>query len=311
MRVLAYNAHLFGKGMPWLVRLCQTLFVKDPTCFKDPLRAQLIAERIRAMGQGPHRLDVVGLCEVWDENLAHAIHNHVREFFPYVFRPAMFQMPGDKLGSGLTLLSRYPFAASAHNPDFSAYGAETGCFEKWSQKGYACAIIEMPGGIHAAFFLTHAQSGQGRKKERVRKMQFCQLARSIRAVKETYPEALLVACGDFNVIGETKTGEETDEYRTMLATLQLQDTFRANHTFADDPGFTSDATNRLLKKFDRENRDKERLDYILCENNPRIRIIDSGVEEFRLDEPLPGTSGKKAVYHLSDHYGVWTEFELG
>ncbi len=54
MRVLAYNTHLFGKGMPlsWFIRPFRRLFGKDPTEYYDPLRAEKIANYIRNMAQG-------------------------------------------------------------------------------------------------------------------------------------------------------------------------------------------------------------------------------------------------------------------
>jgi endonuclease/exonuclease/phosphatase family metal-dependent hydrolase len=313
MRVLTYNTHLFGQQLPanGIIRVFRWIFGKAPTEYRDPLRAEKIANYIRNMAQGTNCPDVVGLCEIWDENLSNAIINHVRAYFPHIYRPARRQISSDWMGSGLTLLSRLPFAAYPQNPGFSAYGVEAGGWESKSQKGYTCAIIEMPGNINVAFFLTHAQSGMGEKNQKARGLQFKQLALSMKRIKETYPDAQMVACGDFNVIGESETGKETDEHRDMLGTLQLQDAFRTIHSFDENPGFTSDAENRLLKTFDRENHDQQRLDYILVVDSPRIKAIDSGVDEFKLDAPLAGEAEVNAIYHLSDHYGVWAEFELG
>jgi len=319
MRVLTYNTHLFGQQLPanGIIRFFRWIFGKGPLEYRDPLRAEKIANCIRNMAQGTNCPDVVGLCEVWDENLSNAIINHVRAYFPHIYRPARRQISGDLTGSGLTLLSRFPFAAYPQNPGFSAYGVEAGTWESKGQKGYTCAIIEMPGNFNVAFFLTHVQSGMGEKNQKARGLQFKQLALSMKKIKETYPDVQMVAFGDFNVIGESETGEETDEHRNMLDTLQLQDAFRTIYSFDENPGFTSDAENRLLRKFDRrlaersrENLDQQRLDYILVEDSPRIKAIDSGVDEFKLDAPLAGEAGDNAIYHLSDHYGVWAEFEL-
>ncbi|MGD9099363.1 MAG: endonuclease/exonuclease/phosphatase family protein [Anaerolineae bacterium] len=91
LTILGYNTHLFGDPI--------TIGGQFFPTFKDPTRAQKIAERIVASAA-----DIVGLVEVWDDDLADQIINLVKSVFPNSLRPPQGGEPRLILGNGLLIL---------------------------------------------------------------------------------------------------------------------------------------------------------------------------------------------------------------
>ncbi|MBI3871663.1 MAG: endonuclease/exonuclease/phosphatase family protein [candidate division Zixibacteria bacterium] len=306
--VLFFNTHLFGDSLA-IANAFRKLTGQEPIRYKDPERAALLAERLNQLGNTPPALDFVALCEVWDDEYSDRIYDKIKGTYPHQYRPTRIIQAGNDVGSGLVLFSRHPFDYQ----DFAAYAAESGLAESRSQKGLACVVIQPKEECPVLVMATHLQSGTGKGDQKARRGQLKQMQQIARAMQRDFPAVPHVIGGDFNIIGEDVHGQPTAEYQPLPGALGMRDTFRVVHPNASQAlGFTSDATNKLVVFFDRQNLDLQRLDYIFCDPKPAVRVIGCDIEEFKVDPPLNGDGSDTGylINHLSDHFGLRAQFEI-
>ena len=203
-RILSYNVRLFGGitgdkiGKAYM-----------PEARLDALIATLLKSD----------MDVIGLCEVWDQDYKKAISEGVGSVYPFSYLVEEAEK-GRYYGSGLMLLSRYAIM----DPSFTLYSNSDGN-DSLANKGYVHAWMNVPqvestdGFDRYApvdVFLTHMQSNSDNSHVRARKGQIRQLKDSIQkiqaeSIRTNHPTFLI---GDLNVIGEVGGNPKT-EYEYM------------------------------------------------------------------------------------------------
>jgi len=136
LKVLTYNTHLFGNAPAIKIDY-----------FKDPARALAIADKIIAAD-----VDVSGLQEVWDPELASAIINKVANTYPYSYYSNYIEdehfIP--PINSGLLLLSKHPLLTKSYSfptpidipfeNEVSILGCQTCLGACFGGTGLACAL---------------------------------------------------------------------------------------------------------------------------------------------------------------------------
>ena len=333
LRVMTYNVHMFGEA--------NELIGIDfgGVQFHDRRR---LDEFIRMVQEENPLPDVIGLNEMWDEELIEHLERELRELFPYSARgsvssawslapdtkAAMNEVQGELdylalpfywgweilqglgrlfggnlLGSGLVLLSRYPIVGHKFIP----YAAEAGLIESASEKGVLIATIQPPHvDVIVGVMLTHTQAGD---EDVVRRDQLGQLADIANGLRRISPRMALLAMGDINVIGEDTVGNPTSEYKDMINLLSLDDTWR--HLNPASPGVTYDLSNNQLASHFREDGDRtSRLDYILFDPAPsyyiRCNALRCRILKYRSAEEI----GDQRIHDVSDHYGILADYQV-
>jgi exonuclease III len=268
LSILAYNTHLFGESLA--TKLISA--AKKPLFYQDDRRAEIIATKINSSGA-----DIVGLVEVWDDELARKIIKEVEVVYPHHFperkETDFLTKVGDFVinltqkrlaGNGLLLLSKHPLT----DPAFSEYEDRNGD-DAWSRKGILTAKADLPnlseGGspIKVRLFLTHTQAGETKVDKENREKNIRQLQGFIQPngnFKRNDKDIPIFCIGDFNVIAECygtgspneeckEPGQKTSEYQQIISILQeeeiekekvgLTDFYRELHSnFNESPGYT-------------------------------------------------------------------------
>ncbi len=306
LNVLFYNAHLFGdEATVRFVDLLSRIRSGNPILYKDVLRADLLAGRLNLQED----TDVVGLCEVWDDEISERIRERVEHEYPHSYRPRKKLVNGeeeDVFGSGLLLLSKVPFTRIGRTP----FKLESGD-DAWSQKGYARVALRIPGNRRVMLVWTHLQANANESARAIRAKQISQLRTTIdySSRRPRFADLPVILMGDFNVKAEDRFGRYTDEYRQMLNALRMKDAFRVAHADpAAAPGFTSDADHNSLLPLFHDGCDCQRLDYVFFhDRKERLRLKACDLQELTTTS-LNGNS--PPVRHLSDHFGVRASFDL-
>ena len=285
-RILTYNTHLFGD--PLAIE-----GIKFPV-FEDAVRAERIAERIVENGA-----DIVGLTEVWDDNLAKKIVDAVNPAYPNSWRPPNGGI-GLLLGNGLLVLTRA--TTTLDISIFESFSDLAGP-DYFSYKGFA-VFTSQPQGSAATLkgVLTHTQAAYPEDPyTSVRLDNFRQIASSV-----TPNQDLNFIFGDLNTIAEE--GEQpTREYDSMLQILAKEDAYRT--VFPDiesHPGLTFDVpANNLARKFNPDEPDaQQRLDYVLyCSEANAAPTAARVLTDWTFE-----TGGR--TWNLSDHYPLELTFDL-
>ncbi len=316
LRILSYNTHLFGdEGAGLFPR------------FADRARAAYIADMVRL-----ENADVVGLQEVWDEELADAIVQ--RAGYPYHYYNNDHHEVDDFLNSGLLLLSKYPLV----NPSLTFYQDEVSisdcevldpfCLFKnptnplkclpdprkcipyldgFSSKGFLQATV-FKDGFQIGIFVTHTQAEHHNKGVDARRKQLEQLGSRIRQYQMGNPGAEVIMMGDLNVIA----GSE-DYFNSLLLHTGLRDIFS---NLAPCPDISLDQAtcdykrNDLARHFDNTafDCDNKRLDYVLYSHGKAFDVLPVK-QEVRRYQAETSDDGK-TMRDLSDHYGVAAELSL-
>lgn len=333
LRVMTYNVHMFGEAN----ELLGIDFGKVQ--FHDRRR---LNEFIRNVQEENPLPDVIGLNEMWDEDLIVHLERELGELFPYSVRgsvnsawslapdteAAMHEIQGELdylalpfywgweilqglgrlfvgnfIGSGLVLLSRYPIVGHKFIP----YAAEAGFWESRAEKGVLIAIIQPPHvDAIVGVLLTHTQAGD---EDVVRRDQLGQLADIANGLRQLSPRMALLAMGDINVMGEDTVGNPTSEYKDMINLLSLDDTWR--HLNPASLGVTYDLSNNQLAIHFCEDGDRtSRLDYILFDPAPsyyiRCNALSCRILKYRSAEAV----GDQRIHDVSDHYGILADFQV-
>ncbi len=308
LNILFYNAHLFGDDATVrFVDLLSRIRNGNPILYKDILRADLLADRLNQQDD----TDVVGLCEVWDDEIAERICERVEKKYPHSYRPRKKLINGeeeDVFGSGLLLLSRIPFTRIGRTP----FNLESGD-DAWSQKGYARVALRMPGDRRVMLVWTHLQANTGESERFIRARQISQLRTTIdySGRRPRFADLPIILMGDFNVKAEDQFGTYTAEYYDMFTSLRMKDAFRCAHADPSAaPGFTSDADQNSLLPLFHDGHDRQRLDYVFYrDRKERLHLKSCDIQELTVHS-LNGNGQNPQVRHLSDHFGVRACFEV-
>lgn len=289
--VVTYNCHLFGHEttIPGLPR------------WNDGTRALYIGQVV-----GTGQPDVVALEEVWDSNYWNTITSFLG--YPSGFYAGRVGSFPRVLGSGLAVYSQ----TTIQNPlqvDYTS--SDTGSTDSLATKGFTQSTISKDG-FTIGFFSTHTQSGTSSGNISARADQLNQLAVAVLVYRTLNPTQPVIVVGDFNVMGELPEYVITMQ-STMWGSARVKDGFR-NLLCTPDPHCTSCRTNDLNLYFNPSSVD-QRIDYVLYANSwdGSVEIVPTQYDrrEFQVPPQFPAISGDGLTTRdLSDHYGVFMQFEL-
>ncbi|HZW08771.1 MAG TPA: hypothetical protein VFF69_02610, partial [Phycisphaerales bacterium] len=192
------------------------------------------------------------------------------------------------------------------------YSSESGFFESMASKGYIRTTFKKDG-FPVTVFNTHTQSGDGSGDVEARADQLVELATSIQLWRATHPEHVVIALGDFNVIGG-----DVEYYASMLISMGIQagtlDGAQNQPCAGNSDDCTSCHDNELHNYFDPGGADK-RLDYLLyahsLDGSVKVLPLSYRVRRFQVPEPFADMSHDGLTTRtLSDHDGVQMVLEL-
>ncbi len=273
--------------------------------------------------------DIIGLQEIFDEEIRHYLFLHLKEKYPYIVKKSASFNPLNQ-DSGLFFASKFPILRHT--------------FREFHDKSLFTSDVIAEKGIlvtHFAFasptndadstnaadasilrvFLTHLQSNKPDFK--TREKQLSQLRRFIvnsltREKKQKHPGKIYtVLLGDFNVIGDYD-----NEYQKMLTLLDYpRDLFREKNP--QRKGFTwNSQENLFLQNVHIGDNDMQRLDYIFTYDHipylhkpQQLEALNLGkVACFFCDTFEPRFAAKPGDLpdncDLSDHYGIEAIIEI-
>ncbi len=262
-------------------------------CWGVPFAARDRSARMQAIGQtlSQMNLDLIGLQEVYlpeDRNVISEqvavqglVYNHY--------------FPSGVFGSGLFIMSRYPFVAY----DFWRYSLngepdDLIRSDYYAGKGLAWVRVQTPQGL-IDFYNTHLIAPYDEIGDDIyyshRVTQAYELTRH---VKETSQDTPAIVTGDLNSPSSSLT------YRTIREYGMLMDSYLV--AMPGDPGIT--VTTEIPYLLVHE---PERIDYILYRNSKdRLFQVRESKVVFR-DLPQEFKASMRAY---SDHYGVLSSFDL-
>ncbi|HEY9432087.1 MAG TPA: endonuclease/exonuclease/phosphatase family protein [Blastocatellia bacterium] len=310
LKVVTYNTHLFGDEGAG----------RFPT-FADRARAAYIADWLRL-----EDADVIGLQEVWDEELADAIVQ--RAGYQHHYYNNDHDELDDFLNSGLLLLSKYPLV----NPSLTFYRDEVSisdcvfsdplCPVKNPTEPWKCCIPYLDGfaskgiaqatifknGFQLGIFITHTQAEHHQAGVNARRKQLEQLGSQIQEYRAFNPGAEVIAMGDFNVIAGSD-----DYFNSLLRHTGLRDTYSNLAPCLDislHQATCAHKQNDLARFFDNTafDCDDKRLDYVLYSHGSAFDALPVKLEVRRYQAET--SDDGKTMRDLSDHYGVAAEFSL-
>jgi endonuclease/exonuclease/phosphatase family metal-dependent hydrolase len=286
--VVSYNTHLFGDevlgALPdWL----------------DGIRAQRIATALRN-----ENADVITLQEVWDP-----------EFFP-VIRDGTAYPHGfygndhdglDPLNSGLFVMSKSVIAgpSQAFFDDEYIWGED-----QFASKGYLQGTITK-NGFSFGIFTTHTQSGDGSNAsiQATRELQCRQLGIAVAAYRLQHPSHAVIVTGDFNIIAFT--GEYVDSMREEFMVAQAAEA-AANWPLDPEALACTSCRSNSLNLYFNPDAINQRIDFMLyCQSlDGTVKIKPTRMERREYKGPTALSSDGLTTDDLSDHYGLFGEFEL-
>jgi endonuclease/exonuclease/phosphatase family metal-dependent hydrolase len=302
LSVLGYNTHLFGNAIsPALEKIIESLGL-PPLIYEDVQRSAAMVPYFQGSGA-----NILGLTEVWDDDLASFFTLQLSATYPYSYRPTE---KNSYLGSGLLLLSTYPIS----NTQFYPYNDLTG-FDAYSTKGILVAQVSPGGGASDLItILTHTQAGSSSDEVAARASNLSQLSLTAQDLEQQNSGLPLLIIGDLNVCAEAKPSwEPTAEYQNTLvpdlAAAQLSDVYRTLYPSApDNPGVTYDAVDNLLIAIfapdDTAQGLQQRIDYEFATSSLAATQA-SVVRSFVYSDPQTGKSTD-----LSDHYPLAASYTL-
>ncbi len=271
----------------------------------DEARARLIVEAVRTHQPA---YDIVCFQEVFDEGIRKVLADGLGAGFHLVKRAGDDDLDDD---SGLFVASRLPIVWYR----FEEYHASAGS-DAFSDKGVLGLCLDpstrFPGVPAIYWFTTHMQSDVSAAPTRLHQMRQLRrfIADMLRPVEAT-EEVLALLCGDFNVIGESRTldGDHlapTAEYQALVSHLgHPRDLFRTAHPA--EPGVTWDGLHNAMTPAN--DRTEQRIDYLFAfdfvpafdtQDQPAPLRRFACAEVAVRPEPAPSGGG----LHLSDHYAV-------
>jgi endonuclease/exonuclease/phosphatase family metal-dependent hydrolase len=309
--VFTWNTHLFGD------------YLLLPS-WQDYQRAE---EMGTYFARRYNDLDLISLCEVWDEDLflggdgavgmrpQSGYHNWMifPDIKPGVVTCAIAPSPRI-LHSGLALMTKHPMSdlRRVHYEDCD--GDCPGISESpdcLASKGFMATTV-VKDAFSIRVYSTHTQAGNGTDPTNTRQKQIMQLARDVRDFRAANPSQAVLVMGDLNVVGDT-----TGDYaflRDQMAALNGHDAARnaAKVSSYQDPSiaYTLTSFNELAIKFD-PHPYNQRLDYIwyFPSLDGTIQVQPIRVERLLVHGAVRTEDGLTSD-ELSDHYPLEASFLL-
>lgn len=269
--------------------------------------------------------DIIGLQEIFDEEIRQYLFHRIRQKYPYIVKKSASPNPLNQ-DSGLFFASKFPILRHTFREfhDKSLFTSDV-----IAEKGILAAAFEFGSAADAdaansttlRVFLTHLQSNKPDFK--TREKQLAQLRKFIvhslaRERKKTNPGKIYtILLGDFNVIGDYD-----DEYQKMLALLDYpRDLFREKNP--KNKGLTwNSQKNLFIQNVHEGDNDMQRLDYIFTydhipyahkrRQNETVKLGKVAYHACDIFEPKLATNPGDLPRNcdLSDHYGVEAIIEI-
>ena len=307
--VIAFNTHLFGDvvGPSW----------------QDYERAVDIADFFTTRHS---EIDFVGMSEIWDEDLflggdgAEGIFPNT----PYasgtigtvIENQAEFCSPPTTtfLHSGLAMMSRQALTSVEQVAWDDCDGS---C--PWSDspdclanKGWLAATV-VKDGFAVRIFLLHMQAGNNEDQVEARQVQINQLASAITAYRQANPTRVVLAIGDFNVVGQD--GGQYGFFASVMHAHGGHDVTRHSTPVCFDPADpaphnTNSRDNELALYFDPDVPDA-RLDYLVSfpSGDGTVRIVPDACMVLPIRGRMLSENGLSSD-EKSDHYAVEAHFTV-
>ena len=230
LKVLIYNVHLFGGSLPYFIQWVAHLYYKDQERMLGIMTSLLFESA-----------DIVGLVELWDDDLAKELCLALHEQYPYTWRVPPTDPASWKIGTGLLFLSRYPLT----NQSFIQYTDHV-LLEHCAEKGVAAVTVDFQ--VPVRVLLTHTHAGMLPSERHARFKDFFIIAEMI----QCDPDIFTIIMGDFNTYAD-----EDSFYEPLKATDVLQacsDTTEPINTFDSEANETVYRFYPFLRWFAHKNR---------------------------------------------------------
>jgi endonuclease/exonuclease/phosphatase family metal-dependent hydrolase len=207
-------------------------------------------------------------------------------------------------GTGLLLISRF----EAGEIDYQGFKAEGDIYsyERMACRGLLRAVFQTPEG-DLEFYSTHSiprmkliftedmEVIEGDPKELYRYLQMYELSRMFKERRDPETRSI-IAAGDFNVSPEMR------EYKLLMRVSGLRNSFDEMHP-GENPSTYCIKTNEFATI------EGSRIDHILYQNYEGTQGLYLKPVESRI-VMTDQHKTKKGEMHLSDHYGIFTVFEV-
>ncbi len=259
LRILTYNVKFLPRGL---------LHLKHHPVKRAPLIPQFVLN---------DKVDILILQEMFDAVARKKLTKGLQATLPHIIGPGKHRPKGYKKGSGVMIMSRYPFAFL----EKIKYDDCKGFADCAARKG--ALLLEVNDGKKTfQVFGTHMQAGGGRELKQKQIEQAATLMRQFR--KPGIPQ---FACGDFNV-------HVND---TVLFPKLLADFEALSGPLSSEQQFTSDhGLNDMKKRYNPNKRNT--VDHILYKGNGiKPKFISREVRVYR-------HQWHKKHQDLSDHYAL-------
>jgi endonuclease/exonuclease/phosphatase family metal-dependent hydrolase len=261
-------------------------------------------ERAEAMGRKIAQLDpdIVAIEEMFESPHRQIFIDSLRA---HGYQPAAIIYFRKLYGSGILFISKFPVYAAVFEP----YRVNSAWYdvERLGGKGIAHLDLNTPYG-RLDFFITHALSRStpifdpqgkfipGDPLQVDRLVQMYQIDQFVRSHKSPWTRSIMVA-GDFNV------SPEMLEYQLLASITGFESSFELLNP-GQNPSTFCHQTNMFVPD------DFSRIDHIFFKNYEGregfwLKPMLSRVE---MTEKFKGPGGRELNY--SDHYGIYTEFEV-
>jgi len=258
--------------------------------------------------------DIICLQEVFSEEIRGIFFNKLKTKFPFIVKKT-----GDDVlwiqDSGLFFASMFPFKGKPGNIIFSNNPIGS---DGQSEKGFLFAKLVITNDILLYCFSTHLQSSVS--NDDVRRYQLREIRNKmlelflLRSPELKNENMYLMLFGDLNIIGKSPGDATTEtEYDKMMDILSYpRDLFRKKNITS--AGLTWNGTeNTFIKKNDKVDKDKQRLDYAIAFDNVPTGRVDGPPNKIGKIECLSCTVKKfkdDKGNDLSDHYGIETVINI-
>ena len=293
---------------------------------KTPIGLNLVnhvEERLKILPAKIHELnpDIISFQEVWNyrhrQFLVHELKKYGYEYHAYRAdvngRLNPLEIVRSGFGNGLLIFSKFEMAPEIEQLRFSTF---TRADERAVMKGAIKSRIKIPSLGWVDFFNAHlgAVSFDKHSQEYNKSHQMARLqqARELTEFIGTQASQIQIAALDLDVhYHQFQNGRYieklTPEYELLTQQIPLLDTYREKHGFAETPHWTFSSSNPYVSGGHFSHVPNEVIDYIFVNKNPKLKPIES---KLVFTEPLQVGEGKRMPQMLSDHYGVFTTFEM-
>jgi endonuclease/exonuclease/phosphatase family metal-dependent hydrolase len=231
--------------------------------------------------------DVVGLCEVFDDDEREGIFNRLKHIYPH-FQEGPDEADLDSDG-GLLLLSKYPLLQSHAIVYKGAVGGDW-----WANKGAIHIRVKSPTCpmAHDIFF-THAQNIEEDGGQEALYSELTQMDTMIQQYAD--PNIPTLIMGDLNI-----PAENAHHYSALLNRLRRPVDFWVVNGNVENSGFTFVVDNNFYEDEDNKPKSNSRLDYVLMKAGTKFIPILKNIEILKF---------MRQGRYISDHFGLYAQME--